>query len=102
MSFIFVYITNPSKKVAERIARHLIKKRLVACANIFPIKSFYWWKKKIEKSNEFVLIVKTTKNNFKKVKDEVRKVHPYSVPCITKINVDANEEYEKWIKQEVK
>jgi periplasmic divalent cation tolerance protein len=102
MSFIFVYITNPSRKVAERVALHLLQKRLVGCANIFPIKSLYWWKGKIEKANEFVLIVKTPENNFSKIKKEIKKIHPYTVPCITKIDVEANEEYEKWINQEVK
>ena len=99
MSFIFVYITNPNKKEAKRIALHLLKKKLVACVNIFPIESLYWWKGKIEKAKEFVLIAKTKEEDFKKVEAEVKKIHSYTVPCITKINVEANEEYEKWLKE---
>jgi periplasmic divalent cation tolerance protein len=102
MSFIFVYVTNPDRKTAEKIALSLLKKRLIACANIFPVESMYWWKKNIEKTKEFVLIVKTSKDNFKEVKNEIMKIHPYKVPCIVKISVEANEEYEKWIEQEVK
>jgi len=81
---------------------HLLKKRLAACANIFPINSAYWWKGKIENPKEFVLIVKTKKQNFEKVKQAVKKIHPYTIPCIVKIDVEANKEYENWIKQEVK
>jgi periplasmic divalent cation tolerance protein len=44
---VFIYITNPSKKEAKRLAKHLIEKRLIACANIFPIESLYWWKNKL-------------------------------------------------------
>lgn len=102
MPFIFVYVTNPDEKVAKRIANHLLKKRLVACANIFPVDSAYWWKGKIENEEEYVLIAKTKKGNWEKVKREIKKIHPYSVPCITKINVSANKEYEKWLIKEVK
>lgn len=100
MSFIFVYITNPNKAEANRIALYLLKKRLIACANIFPIESQYWWKGKIEKAKECVLIAKTIKENFEKVKKEVKRMHKYTIPCITKIEVEANKEYENWLKKE--
>jgi periplasmic divalent cation tolerance protein len=102
MPLIFVYVTNPDEKVAKRIANHLLKKRIIACANIFPVDSAYWWKGKIENEEECVLIIKTKKGNWEKVKKEIKKIHPYSVPCITKINVEANKEYEKWLRKEVK
>jgi periplasmic divalent cation tolerance protein len=101
MVFIFVYVTNPDKKTAKKVTLHLLKKRLVACANFFPIESAYWWKSKIERTKEYVLIVKTLEKNFEKVKKEIKKIHPYTVPCITKINVEANEDYEKWLNEEV-
>ena len=102
MSFIFVYITNPNKKVAKKISLHLLKKRIAACTNTFPIDSSYWWKGKIEKTKEVVLIVKTRKENFNKIKNEIKKIHPYSIPCIIKFNVEANKEYENWLKKETK
>lgn len=102
MSFIFVYITNPSKKEAKRIALHLLKKRLITCANIFPAESNYWWKGKIEKAKEYILLAKTIEKNFEKIKKEVKKIHLYSIPCITKVKVEANEDYEDWLKKEIK
>ena len=102
MSFIFVYITNPNKTVAKKVAMHLLTKRLAACANIFPIESSYWEKGKIESTGEVVLIVKTRKENFNKVKSEIKKIHPYSIPCVVKIDVEANKEYESWLKKEAK
>ncbi len=103
MGLIFVYVTNPDKKTANRVALHLLKKRLVACANAFPVEdSAYWWKGKIEKTKEYILIAKTKEENWEKVKAEIKKIHPYSVPCITKINVEANKEYEDWLKKEVR
>jgi len=62
----------------------------------------YWWKGKIEDSKEVVSILKTKKENWKSVKSEVEKVHPYDVPCIIKLNVEANESYDSWINSESK
>ncbi|MBI5133125.1 MAG: divalent-cation tolerance protein CutA [Thaumarchaeota archaeon] len=102
MGFILVYITNPSRKDAEKVAMHLLKKRLIACAITFPVSSSYWWKNKIEKTKEHVFIAKTLERNFERIKKEVKKIHPYEIPCITKINVEANEEFEEWLRVEVK
>lgn len=102
MNFIFVYITNPTKREAKKIANHLLKKRLIACANIFSTNSLYWWKGKVVDDNEFVLIAKTTKANFKKVKNEVEKIHSYKIPCVIKIPGIANKKYFDWLKKEIK
>ena len=73
MSFVFIYITNPSKNHAEKIATHLLKKKLIAPANPFPIKSFYWWGGRVEESNEYVLTAKTLRKNFEKIKKRDKK-----------------------------
>lgn len=98
MGFIIIYITHQNIKEAKKVVSHLIQKKLIACANFFPIKSSYWWKGKIENDSEIVTIVKTKKENWKKLKSEVKKIHPYEVPCIIKFNVESNKEYESWIK----
>lgn len=100
MEFIIIYITHPDMKTAKKIVSSLMKKRLVACGNFFPIQSSYYWKGKIENSKETVSIVKTKKKNWKKVKTEVVKIHPYETPCIMKLNVNANDDYESWINKE--
>jgi len=102
MNFIFIYITNPTKKEARKIAKYLLEKKLIACANIFPIDSLYRWKGKIANEKEFVLIAKTKKANFEKVKKEVEKIHSYTVPCIVKIPVSSNEKYYKWLNEVTK
>ena len=101
-NLILLYITNPSKEQAKKIVKHLLEKKLIACANIFPIESLYWWEGKIAEENEFVAIVKTTEKNFEKVKNEVEKLHPYTIPCIIKIPVRSNEKFFNWLKSEVK
>ena len=60
----------------------------------------YWWKGKIENESEVVAIVKTKEENWEKVQQEVKKIHPYETPCIMKFDVEANDDYESWIKSE--
>ncbi|PKN01211.1 MAG: divalent-cation tolerance protein CutA [Elusimicrobia bacterium HGW-Elusimicrobia-1] len=102
MGFIIIYITNPDVKTSKKIASHLLKKRLIACANFFPIESSYWWKGKIETAREVVAIVKTKTSNWPKVKSAVEKLHPYETPCIMKIPVRANAAFEGWIESETR
>ena len=97
MSFIIIYITHSSKANAQQIADHLIEKKMVACANIFPIKSAYWWKGKVENDDEWVSIVKTIPTMWESLQKEIENIHPYEVPCIMKIEAEANKSYEDWI-----
>lgn len=94
------YITCKDKNEAEKIALCLLKKRLIACANIFPIGSLYWWNGKIVKDQESVIIAKTKDKNFKKLINQVKKMHSYQIPCILKIDAVANKDYEAWTGKE--
>ena len=99
MQGIIVFITASNIREAESIAKKLVEEKHSACANIMPgIKSLYWWKGKIDKSNEFILIGKTFENNFEKIKKETEKAHSYKTPCVLKIQATANEKYYKWMK----
>jgi periplasmic divalent cation tolerance protein len=101
MTFIICYITYENKKQAKKIVSHLLDKKLIACANIFPMTSMYKWKGKIVDSKEVVSIVKTKNSNWNKLKKEVEKIHPYETPCIIKMSVSANKDFEDWVKKNV-
>jgi len=76
------YVTVPDRATARRIARAIIERRLAACANFWPIESIYHWRGKREEAHEFVLVFKTRRSLLKKVITEIRRMHPYEVPCI--------------------
>jgi periplasmic divalent cation tolerance protein len=100
---VFIYITCKNKKEAKKIGLVLVKKRLAACCNIFPIESIYWWGNKIVKDKEIVLIVKTLKKNFKKIEKEVKRLHSYKTPCILEIPITrASKDFLNWLEKEVK
>ncbi len=102
MSFIIIYIPNPDKKTAQKIAMHLLENKLAACVQIFPAESMYWWQGKIENTKEFIALAKTARENFEKIKQEIKKIHPYECPEIMKVEAEANEDYENWVKKECK
>ena len=98
---ILVYITCKDRKEAKKISEHLLKKRLIACANIFPVESMYWWKGKIVNEKEIVLICKSKENKFSGIKKAIKKIHSYEIPCIERIRTTADLDYEKWVKKEL-
>lgn len=96
--YIFVYVTTVDEEEASKIAKHLLNKKLIACANFFPMKSVYNWEGKVNEDNEVVLLLKTIEEKFSILKEEIKKIHSYDTPCIAKIPVSFNEEYSEWLK----
>ena len=97
-----IYITCKDEKEAVKISKHLLNKRLIACSNMHPIRSMYRWNNKMQDEREFVILAKTKEKNYKKIKEEVSKLHSYDIPCILKIDAEANESYQKCVNKEVK
>jgi len=60
----------------------LVRERLVACVNMWPVRSIYWWEKKIEKASEWVLLCKTRQALAKEVEERIRKLHSYELTVI--------------------
>ena len=98
-NYIIILCNTNSKDSAETIATYLIKGNFAACVNIIPkITSIYKWQNKIEKDEEFLMLIKTKKELFNEVKDKINILHPYEVPEIISINIsDGNKEYLNWI-----
>ena len=100
IKMIIIYTPFPDEANAEKVSRMLLEKKLVACTNIFPSSSSYWWKEKIENSTEFIVFAKTSEEKAEKAERIIKKNHPYDLPAIIKIKAEANQEYENWIKKE--
>jgi periplasmic divalent cation tolerance protein len=101
---IVVLVTCGSAREARKIARAVVKQRLAACANILssPVQSVYRWKGSAESAKEFLLIIKTTKARFSKLRAEVTRLHTYEVPEIIALPVATGAtNYLSWISESV-
>lgn len=100
--FLFTYITCGSEAEAKKIGKHLVEKRLAACANILKgMTSVYWWEGKVVEDNEVVLIAKTTLEKQPALENSVKEIHSYSVPCIIFIPIESGHApYLEWLSKE--
>jgi periplasmic divalent cation tolerance protein len=90
--------TYPDKKSISVIANKLVKSKLAACVNIAKISSVYSWQGKIENTDEFLAVFKTTQKNKLRLKKEIKNTHPYKVPEIAELIInDINKPYLKWL-----
>ncbi len=96
--------TTKNEKEAQKISKELLKQKLAACCNIIPgIKSFYWWKGRIESDSECLLLCKTSAFKQEKAAELVKKMHSYEVPSIESFELkNLNSDYKKWLETTLK
>ncbi len=101
---ILVLTTTGSKDEARRIGRALVERQLAACVNIVPpVHSIYRWEGTIEEAEEWLLMVKTTRAAFERVREAILELHSYEVPeCISILVDDGSAGYLGWISQSVR
>lgn len=74
-------VTAPDLRVARRLARAALRRRLVACAILFPrLESHYWWQGRVESSAEVLLILKTPRRRLAALEKLILARHPYDTP----------------------
>jgi periplasmic divalent cation tolerance protein len=102
VEIIQIVTTVDDKEEAGRIGRYLVEERLAACAQIAgPIRSIYRWKGKVEEAEEWQCIIKSTKKNYRRIEEEIKRLHPYELPEIIALSLDqALADYADWIVRE--
>lgn len=97
-SLIAVHTTVASREDARRIARHLVEAGLVACAQIEEIESVYLWKGELVDEPELRILLKTTAERRAEVESALRSIHPYELPAIHAVAIDAvDAAYAEWV-----
>ena len=93
-----VITTCADRELARRLADHLVRGRLAACVQLFPIESIYTWKGEVCDGNEVLLLIKTRSVLYEKLVSAIRKNHSYDIPEIIKLPITGGlPEYLKWI-----
>lgn len=100
---VVVLVTAPDRAVATKLADTIVGKRVAACVNLVPgVESVYWWEGKVDRSQEILLIIKTTKRNFEKLRELLLAIHPYEVPEILALPIVAGHPaYLAWLASSV-
>ena len=61
----------------------------------------WYWEGKVEKSKEILMMIKTRRTNYAKIKLVIEDIHPYFVPEIIALPIiDCSEDYLKWLVSE--
>jgi len=96
-----VLVTAPPRE-AEKIARTLLKERLIACANLLPgVTSLYWWEGKVQRDGETLMVMKAPARYVKKLLKRVKQLHSYLVPeFLTIAPLEGNPDYLAWVLRE--
>jgi periplasmic divalent cation tolerance protein len=102
--YIQLFTTTEEKDDAERISREIVEKRLAACVQVVgPITSTYWWEEEIQKTEEWLCIMKTRSDLYHELEKAIRSIHPYEVPEIVALPiVSGSQSYLDWLEQEIK
>jgi len=75
---------------AERIARAVVEGGLAACVNVVPhVVSIHRFKGAVEREEERLLVMKTTADRFEALRQAVVALHPYEVPELIAIPIQA-------------
>ena len=94
-----IYVTTPHIEMAREIANHLVKKKLVACANIVPqIESIFEWEGEIKTIHECQLFLKTAETKVDVVLQRVKDIHKYETPCILVLPIQGGlQSFIRWV-----
>ncbi len=102
MDIIVIYCTVPDKKLAKDITKVLMKHKLAACVSMIEnVRSTFSWEGEINEEKEILLMIKTRRANYGKIKLVIEDMHSYTVPEIIALPiVDCSEDYLKWLVKE--
>lgn len=99
MSYQLVLNTCPDQATAEKLAKQLVTEKLAACVNILPnLTSIYQWQGNIETANEYLLMIKTKRDQYQAIENWIKANHPYELPEIIAVSIEHGfPEYLQWI-----
>ena len=102
VSFLAVLTTLPDSESAKSLVTHLVTHRLAACGTIADkALSVYTWQGKLEETAEVMVVLKTTRDRWEGLQSAVRELHPYDVPELLALPVEAGlPDYLAWIAEQ--
>ena len=99
-----IYTTWPDAETAEAAAEKAVEARLAACANILaPMRSIYRWNGEVQREAEVPMLLKTRMSLSGTLRDMLKGLHPYEVPCIVVcelLKTGSNTDFLIWVEEQ--
>ena len=99
---IIVLVTASNGKEATKIARATVKEKRAACVSIVPaVTSIFRWHGKVQRSREALLLLKTTRGQYRALERIICSMHSYDVPEVISVRLDKGlPQYLDWVMRE--
>ncbi len=85
--FSIAITTTNSNESAEKIIAAVMKKKLAACVQVFPVVSHYVWKVELLREDEVLLQMKIKTADYEALAETIRTIHPYDTPEIVRLEI---------------
>jgi len=101
--FLQVTTTVSSREEADRLAAAVIERRLAGCVQIVgPVRSVYRWQGAVEGADEWLCLIKTTRDAYTALEAAIRELHCYECPEIIATPIEAGSAaYLAWLAEQV-
>ena len=100
---IVVLNTCDSAEEAERLARGLVDQRLAACVTVIDrARSFYRWNGAVADASEWLLVIKSSRPLFDRLRAAIESAHSYELPEVIALPVvEGSPNYLAWLDREM-
>lgn len=97
-----VTVAAASRAEAERITRTAVEGRLAACGQVLgPMNSTYRWEGRVERAEEWLCLLKTSRARYPDLERHIRQVHSYQNPEIVGTTIaEGSDDYLSWLRAE--
>lgn len=94
-----VLSTCPDRDSAEEIATALVEDGHAACVNVVPgLTSVYRWQGSTHHDSEFLLVIKTTRESYRRTEETILRLHPDELPEVIALPVEKGlSDYLHWV-----
>ncbi len=96
-----VLTTEGSPKQADTLARELVRRRLVACASLLPVRSHYRWQGQLQSSDEVKLLLKTSPDQLAGLQAALAELHSYQTPEWIHWEAASDAAYGQWLLEQL-
>ncbi|MFJ8041731.1 divalent-cation tolerance protein CutA [Kitasatospora sp. NPDC096147] len=101
--YLVVTTTHESEQQARELAGAVVRERLAACAQVYPVRSVYWWEGEVQDAEEWRVDLKTRSGLARELREFVAARHAYDTPELIAVPVvDGSPAYLAWLAAETR